>query len=92
MIRFRHSFNKGVVFVRCPENAEEEKQLNTLVQEVNMICGMTKKTHLWIVAEFRVGSQKVVATSLEEKVEIDSSDIATLQAEVMKRSQGDCNV
>lgn len=92
MIRFSHTLSRGVVFVRYPENVEEEKQLNTLVHEVQMICEMTKKTGLWIVAEFQVGLKKAVVTSLKEKVEINSDDIRTLQAEVVKRSQGDCNV
>jgi len=90
MIRFSHVLSSGVVFVRCPENVEEEKQLNTLVHEVNMICGMTKNTGLWIVAEFQVDFKKILVTSLKEKVEINSADIAVLQIEVtaaMAKSQ-----
>lgn len=91
MIRFSHTFNKGRVFVKCSENAEEEKELNTLAQEVNMICGMTKKTHLWIVAEFQVGLRKVVVTSLEEKVAVNDNDLVTLGSKVIERltHQGD---
>lgn len=91
MIRFSHTFSRGTVFVRCPENVEEEKQLNTLVQEVDMICRMTKNTGLWIVAEFQTGLKKAVVTSLKEKIEINSDEILTLQTEVLKYSQGDPN-
>lgn len=92
MIRFSHIFDKGQVFVRCPESDEEQSELDTLVQQVTYICSMTKNTGLWIVIEFQAGLRKVVVTSLEKKVEISSTDITVLQTEVLKRSQGDCNV
>lgn len=83
MITISHVFSKGRVFVSYPETIEEEKQLQTLVQEVTMICKMTKNTGLWIVTEFEVDSKKAVAMSLKEKVEITDTDISLLHAGVV---------
>ncbi|MCR4263967.1 MAG: hypothetical protein NUV98_04595 [Candidatus Roizmanbacteria bacterium] len=92
MIRFSRLFDKGQVFVRCSENEDEQRELNTLVREVTSICNTTKRTGLWIVADFEVDLKKVVVTSLEKKVELNSDEIRVLQAEVIKRLKGDCNV
>lgn len=101
MIRFSRLFDKGQVFVRCSENEDEQRELDTLVREVTSICNTTKRTGLWIVADFEVDLKKVVVTSLEKKIEITNEDILILRAElnveIFKRqmeitnSQGDPN-
>lgn len=82
MINFSNTFRNGRVFVSCSENVDEEKQLDTLVKDVNTICGMTKNTGLWIVVEFKVNLKKVVVMSLKERVDINENDISVLKAEL----------
>ena len=88
MITFSHTSRKGVVYVRCSENKDEENQLKVLASEVRMICNMTKKTGLWIVDEFEMNSAAVIITSLERLIEIENRDIEAIKEKLRNLTQG----
>ncbi|HAO64665.1 TPA: hypothetical protein DCQ44_01650 [Candidatus Taylorbacteria bacterium] len=87
MIVFPRQCGSKTVYVRFSENKDEDKQLEILVREVEVVCRISKNTGLHIVHSTCCAGRRLIITSLRQKEEISAKDLAGIKEEVERKVQ-----
>lgn len=90
MIIIQNQVGEYFVFAHYPQNDTEEKELRTLVREVAYInrdriqgCG------LWILKEMELDGRSIIVTSVNQKVELDESNLVQFRTAVIEKLKGE---